>query len=461
VIKLFNMENINLGSGVKMKQEIQLSDHFGYKKLARFTIPSILMMIVTSIYGVVDGFFISNFVGKTPFAAVNFIMPFLMVVGALGFMFGTGGSALIAKTMGEGNDEKAQKIFSLIIYVTIISGIVIAVFSIIFLRPIASFLGAEGSMLNDAVAYGRIIIIALPFLMIQYAFSSLVVTAEKPQLGLKITIIAGVTNFIGDALFMAVLKWGVIGGALATAIGQAVGGTIPLIYFACKNPSRLRLVKYEWDAKSLLKTCTNGSSELMSNISMSIVGMLYNAQLLKYAGENGVAAYGTIMYVNFIFIAIFIGYSVGVAPVISYHFGARNQNELKGLLKKSFVLIISSSVVMFVVAKFMAAPLAKIYVGYDEVLFKMTVHAFDIYSLSFLFAGIAIFGSAFFTSLNDGFTSALISFLRTLVFQVAAVLLLPLVWELDGIWLSIIFAEFMAVVVTVIFLMAKRKKYEY
>ena len=444
-----------------MKQEIQLSDHFGYKKLVRFTIPSILMMIVTSIYGVVDGFFISNFVGKTPFASVNFIMPFLMVVGTLGFMFGTGGSALIAKTMGEGEDEKAREIFSLITYVTIVSGIVIAVAGIVFLRPIASFLGADGSMLDDCVTYGRIILVALPFLMLQYAFSSLVVAAEKPGLGLLITIIAGVTNFVGDALFIVVLKWGVTGAALATATGQVVGGIIPLIYFSCKRTGRLRLVKYKWDTKSLLRTCTNGSSELMSNISMSIVGMLYNAQLLKYAGENGVAAYGTIMYVNFIFIAVFIGYSVGVAPVISYHYGAGNQNELKGLLRKSFVLIISASVAMFVVAGLLANPLAKIYVGYDAELLKMTVHAFDIYAFSFLFAGIAIFGSAFFTALNDGITSAIISFLRTLVFQIAAVLLLPLVWELDGIWMSIIVAEFMAVVVTAIFLIAKRKIYKY
>lgn len=444
-----------------MKKEIQLSDHFGYKKLIRFTVPSIFMMLVTSIYGVVDGFFISNLVGKTPFAAVNFIMPFLMVVGTLGFMFGAGGSALIAKTMGEGNEEKAQKIFSLITCVTIASGVLISVLSIMFLRPIASFLGAEGAMLDDAVAYGRIILVALPFLMIQYAFTSFAVTAEKPQFGLYNTIIAGVTNLIGDVLFLVVLKWGVTGAALATAIGQIVGGIVPLIYFARKNTSRLRLVKFNWDGKSLFKACTNGSSELMSNISMSIVGMLYNAQLLKYAGESGIAAYGTIMYVNFIFIAIFIGYSVGVGPVISYHFGAKNQNELKGLLKKSFIMVISLSVTMFVVAKFLSAPLAKIYVGYDAELFKMTVHAFEIYSFSFLFAGVAIFGSAFFTALNNGFTSALISFLRTLVFEVAAVMLLPLVCELDGIWMSIIVAEFMAVVVTLILLIANRKKYQY
>lgn len=444
-----------------MKQEIQLSDHFGYGRLIRFTMPPVLMMIFTSIYGVVDGFFVSNFVGKTPFAAVNFIMPFLMVVGALGFMFGTGGSALIAKTMGAGDREKAQDIFSLLVYATAVSGVVVAVLSIIFLRPIATFLGADGQMLDDCVTYGRIILAALPFLMVQYAFSSFVITAEKPKLGLWLTIAAGVTNMAGDYLFMAVFRWGVVGAALATAIGQVVGGVIPLVYFARKNTSCLQIKKPKWDTKALLRTCTNGSSELMSNISMSLVGMLYNAQLIKYAGENGVAAYGTIMYVNFIFISVFIGYATGVAPVISFHYGADNTGEVKGLLKRSTVLVLIASIMMFAVATGLAMPLAKIFVGYDRVLLDMTVHAFEIYAFMFLFAGFAIFGSAFFTALNDGLTSALISFLRTLLFQSAAVMLMPLLWELDGIWYSAVAAEMMAVAVTVAFLLIKRKKYQY
>ncbi len=444
-----------------MKQAIQLSDHFGYGRLIRFTMPPVLMMIFTSIYGVVDGYFVSNFVGKTPFAAVNFIMPFLMVVGALGFMFGTGGSALIAKTMGEGDRKKAQEIFSLLVYATVVSGALIAVVSILFLRPIASFLGATGQLLDDCVTYGRIILAALPFLMVQYAFSSFVITAEKPKLGLWLTIAAGVTNMVGDYLFMAVLHWGVVGAALATATGQVVGGVIPLVYFARKNTSCLQIKKPKWDSFAILRTCTNGSSELMSNISMSLVGMLYNAQLMKYAGENGVAAYGTIMYVNFIFISVFIGYATGVAPVISFHYGADNIGEVKGLLKRSTVLVLIASVVMFAIATGLAMPLAKIFVGYDPVLLDMTVHAFEIYAFMFLFAGFAIFGSAFFTALNDGLTSALISFLRTLLFQSAAVLLLPLVLELDGIWYSAVLAEVMAVVVTVVFLLKKRKKYGY
>ena len=444
-----------------MKQTIQLSDHFGYGRLFRFTMPSILMMIFTSIYGVVDGLFVSNFVGKTPFTAVNFVTPFLMVVGALGFMFGTGGSALVAKTMGEGKDEKAQRIFSLLVYATFLSGVIIAILSILFIRPITAFLGAEGELLEQCVLYGRIILIALPFLMLQFAFSSLLVTAEKPKMGLYVTVIAGVLNMIGDALFIVVFNWGLVGAALATALGQVVGGIVPFIYFACKNTSRLRLCKTGWDSKSMLRICTNGSSELMSNISMSLVCMLYNAQLMKFAGEDGIAAYGTIMYVNFIFLSIFIGYATGVAPVISYHYGAGNENELKSLLKKSSVIVLLSAVAMFVISEVLAIPLSDIFVGYDEGLFNMTVHAFVIHAFSFFFAGIAIFGSAFFTALNDGPISALISFLRTLLFQTAAVMIMPLIWELDGIWFSTVVAECLAVIVTFIFLIAKRKKYRY
>lgn len=444
-----------------MKDSIQLSDHFGYGRLIRFTIPSILMMIFTSIYGVVDGFFVSNFVGKTPFAAVNFIMPFLMVVGAMGFMFGTGGSALIARTMGEGKKEKAQEIFSLLVYAVAVSGIVIAALSVLFLRQIASFLGAEGTMLENCVVYGRIILVALPFLMLQYAFSSLAVTAEKPKLGLIITVTAGLLNITGDILFTAVFRWGIIGAAMATAMGQIVGGIVPLVYFAGKNSNSLRIGKPKWDGKALMRACSNGVSELMSNISMSIVGMLYNAQLMRYAGENGVAAYGTIMYVDFIFLAVFIGYATGVAPVISYHYGAGNQKELNNLLKRSALMILLASGAMLLLSELMAAPLAGIFVGYDAELLQMTVHAYSIYAISFLFCGFSIFGSAFFTALGDGLTSAIISFLRTLIFESASVMILPLLFGLNGIWCAIIVAECMSVLVTCLFFVAKRREYHY
>ena len=444
-----------------MHREIQLSDHFGFKKLFRFTVPSILMMVFTSIYGVVDGFFVSNFVGKTPFAAVNFIMPFLMIVGTFGFMFGTGGSSFVARKMGEGEEQKAKETFSLLIYVTIISGAVIGLVSYIFIEPIAIFLGAEGQMIEDCVIYARINLVVLPFLMLQFAFSSLMITAEKPKLGLFVTILVGVTNMIGDALFMAVLDLGIFGAGLATAFSQVIGGLVPLIYFSRKNSSRLRLVKAKWDGSAFFRICLNGSSELMSNISMSVVGMLYNAQLMKYAGEDGIAAYGTIMYVNFIFISVFIGYSTGIAPVISYHYGANNTSELKNLFKKSLLIISIFSATMFAASELLGGPLSRLYVGYDAYLLEMTVHAFTVYAFSFLFSGVAIFGSAFFTALNDGLTSALISFLRTLLFQSAAVLIMPLIWKLDGIWLSAVAAEFMAVVVTTAFLFKKRKNYKY
>lgn len=440
---------------------IQLSDHFTYKKLLRFTLPSIIMMIFTSIYGVVDGFFVSNYVGKTPFAAVNFIMPFLMILGAIGFMFGTGGSALIAKTMGVGDHEKAKRIFSLLIYTSAVCGIIITILGIVFIRPVAALLGADGILLDNCVIYGRIILIALPAYILQFEFQSFFVTAEKPQLGLAFTIAAGVTNMVLDALFVAVLHMGLTGAALATAISQAVGGLAPLFYFARKNTSLLRLTKTSFDGKALLKACTNGSSELMSNISMSIVSMLYNVQLMKYAGEDGVAAYGVLMYVNMVFLATFIGYSVGTAPVIGYHFGAQNHSEMKGLLKKSTIIIGVFSICMLILAEVLAMPFANIFVGYDDSLMSLTLRAFRIFSFSFLFAGIAVFGSSFFTALNDGLTSALISFLRTLVFQVAAVIIFPLLFKIDGIWMSIVAAELIAALVTVIFVIGKRKKYNY
>lgn len=440
---------------------IQLSDHFNYKKLLRFTFPSIIMLVFTSIYGVVDGFFVSNFVGKTSFTAVNFIMPFLMILGSFGFMFGTGGGALIAKTLGEGKGEKANSLFSLIIYTSIASGVFLAVFGIFFVRPIAAALGAEGQLLEDSVVYGRIILAALPAYILQYEFQCLFATAGKPTLGLYVTIAAGFTNMILDGLFVAVFHLGIPGAAGATAISQCVGGVIPLVYFARKNKSLLRLGKTRLDTRELLKACTNGSSELMSNISMSVVSMLYNVQLLKYAGEDGIAAYGVLMYVSMIFQAVFIGYAVGTAPVISYHYGAQNHGELKSLRKKSLVLTGTFAVIMFAGASVLARPLSNLFVGYDAALFALTVRGFSIFSFAFLFSGFAIFGSSFFTALNNGLVSAAIAFLRTLVFQIAAVLILPVIWGVDGIWVSIVAAEVMAVTVTVVFLKAKQKQYQY
>lgn len=440
---------------------IRLSDHFDSKKLLQFTLPSIAMMIFTSIYGVVDGFFVSNFVGKTPFAAVNFIMPFLMILGSVGFMFGTGGSALIAKTMGEGDEQKARELFSLFVYVSAAVGIAVAALGLLFLRPIAAFLGAEGTMLDDCVLYGRIILLALPAYMLQYEFQSFFVTASKPQLGLTVTIAAGVTNIVLDALFVAVLRLGLPGAAAATAISQCVGGVIPLVYFCRPNSSTLRLTKTAFDGRALLKACSNGFSELLSNVSTSLVSMLYNFQLMRYAGENGIAAYGVLMYVNMIFLAVFIGYSVGTAPIIGYHHGAANFKELRSLLKRSLTLIGAFSAAMFFLAEGLAKPLAAAFVGYDADLMALTLHGFTIYSFSFLFAGLPIYGSSFFTALNDGLTSALISFLRTLVFQVAAILLFPLIWEIDGIWISIVAAELCAAITAACFLIRKRSVYHY
>lgn len=442
---------------------IQLSDHFTYGKLIRFTIPSIAMMIFTSVYGVVDGFFVSNFAGKTPFSAVNLIMPFLMIVATVGFMFGTGGTAIVARALGEGDKERANKYFSLFVYTAVVLGVIFAILGIAFIRPVSALLGAEGELLENCVLYARIILAALPFYVLQLLFQSFFVTAEKPQLGLAVTVLAGITNMVLDAVLVILLpqEHKLAGAAVATAMSQLVGGVIPLFYFFRKNDSILRLGKTAFDGKAILKACTNGSSEFMSNVAMSLVGMLYNIQLLKYAGENGVAAYGVMMYVSMIFSAAFIGYSVGTAPVIGYHNGARNHKELKGLLRKSLVMIGLFGIGMVTAAELSALPLAKMFVGYDRELMALTVSGFKVFALSFAFMGFAIFASGFFTALNDGLTSALISFLRTLVFQVAAVVLLPLVWQIDGVWISIVVAEVMAVAISAVFLAVKRKKYHY
>ncbi len=440
---------------------IQLSEHFTYKKLFRFCLPTIAMMLCTSIYGIVDGFFVSNYVGKTAFAAVNLIMPFLMILACFGFMIGTGGSALVGKTLGEGKREKANRYFTMMVCLTLTLGVIMSVLGIVFMRPISYMLGASEEMIGDCVLYGRIINGFNWAFMLQYLFQSFFVTAEKPQLGFIVTIAAGVTNMVLDALFVAVFHWGIAGAAWASIIGQCVGGILPLIYFLRPNGSLLRLVKTKIEARVLVKACLNGSSELMTSISASFVGMLYNFQLLKYAGENGVAAYGVVMYTQMIFAAIFLGYTVGTAPIISYHYGAGHHDELKNMLKKSLVVMAGGGVAMLALAWTLAGPLAGMFVGYDPDLREITKGALTIYACAFLLFGFNIFASAFFTALNNGGVSAAISFLRTLVFQTLAVLILPVLLGLEGIWWAVTAAEGLALVVSAAFIVGKRKQYRY
>ena len=440
---------------------IQLSDHFNCRRLLRFTFPSIVMLIFTSVYSVVDGFFVSNFVSKAAFTAVNFIMPFLMILGCAGFIFGTGGGALIALTLGMGDEARANRLFSLFVYFPAACGAVLGAAGLVLVRPAAAFLGAEGQLLEDCVVYGRIILLATPAYVLQYEFQCLFATAEKPKLGLYVTVAAGLTNIVLDALLVGALRWGAAGAAIATGLSQAVGGLGPVLYFLRENNSLLRLVRPRFDGKVLWKTCTNGSSELMSNISGSIVSMLYNFQLLRLAGEDGLAAYGAVMYVNFIFLAIFIGYAIGSAPVVSYHLGAENHGELQSLLRKSVVLTGTVGVAMAGLAALASAPLSKIFVGYDPALYALTVRGFRLYAVSYLLCGFNIFASSFFTALNNGLASALISFLRTLVFQCAAVLILPVFLDMDGVWLAISVAETAALAVSLILLVRNRKAYRY
>ena len=443
------------------KKNISLSDHFTYKKLLRFTLPSITMMVFTSIYCVVDGLFVSNFAGKTSFAAINLVMPFIMVLGGIGFMIGTGGTALVSKVLGEGDREKANRYFSMMIMLTAILGVILTVIGIVFIRPVAYFLRATDEMIDDCVIYGRIVIGFTVSFMLQNVFQSFLIAAEKPKLGLIATVAAGVTNMILDALFIAVFKWGVAGAAIATGISQCVGGILPFIYFIRPNTSLLKLVKTKLELRPLINACANGSSELMSNISSSLVSMLYNWQLMNYVGEDGVSAYGVLMYVQFIFIAIYVGYAIGCAPIVGYHYGAQNDSELKNMLKKSTILMGGSGIVLTALAMALSAPLSKIFVGYDEGLYSLTMHAFKLFSFSFLLAGFNIFVSSFFTALNNGGISATVSFLRALVFQTASVIMIPIFFDIDGRWWAITVAEVFAFIISLTFLIAKRKKYRY
>lgn len=444
-----------------MKTPIKLSDHFTYGKLIRFVFPSIVMMIFTSVYTVVDGLFVSNFVGKTPFVAINLIYPLIMILGAIGFMLGTGGTAIVAKTLGQGERELANRYFSMLVYVAVGAGIVLAAVGIPLLRPVSRMLGAKGEVLEYCILYGTIILAAMPCYMLQFLFQSFFVTAEKPKLGLVITVAAGLTNIVLDALFVAGFRWGLAGAAIATAMSQVVGGVTPVVYFARKNSSLLRLGKTRFYGKVLLRTCTNGASELLSNISASVVTVLYNFQLLHLAGEDGVAAYGVIMYVAFFFAAVFIGYSVGSAPLVSYQFGAENHVELRNLYRKSLVFVGVSGIAMALLSFLLSGPLSKLFVGYDAELYTLTVRGFRFYAVSFLLSGFNIFGSSFFTALNNGAISGTISFLRALVFQCLCILALPAVFGVDGIWSAVIAAELMSLLVTGGFLVRGRNRYHY
>ena len=441
--------------------KIQLSDHFSYGRLLRFTLPSIVMMLFTSVYGVVDGIFVSNYAGKTAFSALNLIMPYVMAFGCLGFMIGTGGTALISKTLGMGKKEEANRIFSMLTWICIGGGVMLTGLSLIFLRPAAILFGAEGQMLSDCVTYGAIVLCASTAYILQFAYQSFCVTAEKPKLALWMTVASGICNILLDWLFVGVFGWGLVGAAVATAVSQVLGAVIPIVYFLRPNSSLLRLGKAGFVGKAFLRTCTNGSSELMSNLSMSLVNMLYNLQLMRYAGEDGIAAYGVIMYVNLFFLSVFIGFSIGSAPLIGFNHGADNRWELKNIFKKSMWILGISSLLMTLSAVALASPLAQIFVGYDKALLEMTRRGFILYALSFLFCGINIFGSAMFTALNNGLISAVISFVRSLICQISAVLILPIFWGLDGIWLSIVAAELVALLLTLVFFIKYRKRYHY
>ena len=439
-----------------------MNRHFSMSALLKYTFPTICMMIFTSLYEVVDGFFVSNFVGKTALAAVNLAWPVVMILATIGLMTGTGGSALVAKTRGEGDDEKANRYFSMLVIFTIVFAAVLAVIGQLILVPLLEVFGAQGALLDESVIYGRWVLLALPFYALQFAFQIFYSTAGKPNYGFYVIVAAGVVNVVLDWLFICVFGWGIAGGAIATALGQVVGGLIPLVYFLRKhNSSLLRLARTRLEWRPIGRSCLNGCSELVSNIAMSLTTMLYNFQLMRYIGEDGVAAFSVIGYTAMIFAAIFMGYALGSSPLMSYQYGARNRKEMRSILLKSLGFIAAASVFMFLAAECLAGPLSAIFVSYDAALLEFTVNAYQIYAFAFLIMGIPIYASALFTSLGNGIVSAIIAFLRTLVFECGAVLLLPLVLGIDGIWLSVTVGELAAAILSICFMVAFRKRYGY
>ena len=451
-------------------ERIRLSEHFTYEKLFKFVAPSVVMMVFLSVYSIVDGFFVSNFAGELPFAALNLIYPLIMILGSVGFMLGTGGNAVVSKTLGEGEGERANQIFSMLIYTTVIFGVVLSIVGMLVARPIAELFAAteqnlspeeKAQLIEYCVVYARIILAALPAFMLQNAFQGFFVTAEKSRLGLYVTVAAGVANIILDALFVVGFQGGLVGAAIATALSQCIGGVLPLVYFFRKNDSLLQLGKTRFEGKVLLGVCVNGASELMTNIALSVVSILFNAQLMRYIGISGVSAYGIMLYIGFIFIAVFIGYSVGSAPIIGYHYGAENRDELKNIFKKSAIILSSLGLVMTLLSVAFASPLSRIFVSSDAELLKLTTRGLRLYSLGFLISGLNIFASSFFTALSNGGLSLLISFFRTFLCQVVAVLILPIFWGVDGIWLATVAAELVTLILTVMLILTQKKRYRY
>ncbi len=443
------------------KKQISIADHFDYKKLIEFTRPSIMMMIFTSIYGMVDGYFVSNYSGAVPFAALNIMWPFLMVISAVGFMFGSGGMALVAMKLGQQKTKQANEIFSLITYVLIITGIIFSILGYIFTPQAAVFLGAADELLPYSIQYARINMVGMTAFMLQHLFQSFLITAERPRMGFWITVAAGITNMILDYYLVAVLKMGLSGAAWATVISQLVGGIIPLIYFMMPNKTVLRLGRTHWNGNAIFRTCINGSSEFLSNAASSIVGMLYNHQLLYFIGTNGVAAYGVIMYVNFIFIGIYFGYAMGISPVIGYHFGANNKEELKNLFNRSMRLLITTGVVLTIIAELTAGILAKVFVGYDTELLELTKRGMMIYDIAFLMMGVNVFGSALFTALNNGKVSALLSVVRSVILEVSMILLLPPIFGGQSLWAIVVLVELGSLLLTVVMIVKYRRFYKY
>ena len=447
--------------------KIRLSDHFTFKKLLKAALAPMLMMVFTSLYTIVDGVCISNFCGKESFAGVNLIFPIIMIVGGLGFMLGTGGSALVGKLLGEKKDLEARQTFTMTIIFTILIGLTITIAGVLLIETLVYAMTSVATgdisqkMIDEAILYGRLLMAGQVFFMLQNVFQSFFIVDEKPVLGFVFILIGGLTNIVLDILFIGVCKWGIIGAAAATICGYLSGSLGPIIYFLIRKNDYIHFERTKLKLKPLIKICFNGSSEFVNNISSSIVSIVFNMQLLHYFGEDGINAYGIIMYLAFVFTAIFLGYSSAVAPIESYNYGAQNNKELKNVLIKSLIITSILSVSMFIISFTLAEPFSFIFANGSDTLLKITTNGMRIYSIAFLFIGLSIYISTFFTALNNGLISALIAFLRTLVFQIVFVFVFPLFLGKYGIFFAILAAEIMSILLAITFLLIYKKKYRY
>ena len=419
------------------------------------------MMLFTSMYGVVDGLYLSHFSGKEAFAAITLIIPLPLLIGAWAYMIGAGGSAVIAKAIASDRQKDANEYFSFLVLISVLGSILLAGIGEIFLEPCAKLLGANDEMLPFCMTYGRILIAAVPLYVLQNVFQSFLTVAEHPKIGLAINLVSAFLNMALNFVFIRITNEVVTAVALATVVSQFVGGITPFVFFVRSKSTTLRFGRPHMPMSLLGPVFANGVSEFVSEIFHPLASVMYNYKLMELTGLNGVAAYGVLMNVGFLFGSVFLGFAVGSAPLFTYKYEREDHDELHSLFIKSTISVVLMGFLLYGVACMIEGPFAAEFFGGDELLITMTEEAFALHSLSYMVMGLAVFASAFFTAIHDSRVSFLISFLRTLLFEVLAILLLPMLFDLNGVWAASLTSEVLTLLVTVGLLISKKEKYQY